>query len=49
MGNHFACLGDIFVYKVCYDSIHVPEVKYMLAGEVELLLIVFLQCDLSQK
>jgi hypothetical protein len=37
------------VYKVGNDGVQVSEIEYMLAREIELLLVVFLQCNLSQK
>lgn len=46
--NLLTSLGDVLVYEVCNDGIQISEVEYMLAGEIELLLVVFLQRNLSQ-
>lgn len=41
-------LGNVFVYEIGNDSIQVSDVEYMLAGEIELLLVMFFQRNLLQ-
>ena len=43
-----ACLGNIFLDEVRYNSIHVPDVEKMLPSNIELFFVMLLQGKLER-